>query len=63
MCYLKVDKLYCGSRGHCCRDVRNGKFQMKIFNSLLSFPVICSIKMEVGIEDCLHIEFEYNKSK
>lgn len=21
-----------------------------------------SIKMEVGIEDCLHIEFEYNKS-
>lgn len=22
-----------------------------------------SLKMEVGIEDCLHIEFEYNKSK
>lgn len=22
-----------------------------------------SIKMEVGIEDCLHIEFEYNRSK
>ncbi|KAH9028965.1 putative vacuolar protein sorting-associated protein 26B-A [Lactarius pseudohatsudake] len=22
-----------------------------------------SIKVEVGIEDCLHIEFEYNKSK
>lgn len=22
-----------------------------------------SIKMEVGIEDCLHIEFEYNKCK
>jgi vacuolar protein sorting-associated protein 26 len=22
-----------------------------------------SIKMEVCIEDCLHIEFEYNKSK
>merc|ERR1712028_321483 len=22
-----------------------------------------SIKMEVGIEDCLHIEFEYNKTK
>lgn len=22
-----------------------------------------SIKMEVGIEDCLHIEFEYNKSR
>lgn len=25
--------------------------------------VNASIKMEVGIEDCLHIEFEYNKSK
>lgn len=25
--------------------------------------VLDSIKMEVGIEDCLHIEFEYNKSK
>ena len=23
----------------------------------------CSIKMEVGIEDSLHIEFEYNKSR
>lgn len=22
-----------------------------------------TIKMEVGIEDCLHIEFEYSKSK
>ena len=22
-----------------------------------------SFKMEVGIEDCLHIEFEYNKSR
>jgi vacuolar protein sorting-associated protein 26 len=22
-----------------------------------------SIKMEVGIEDCLHIEFEYDKKK
>ena len=27
------------------------------------FFVFFSIKMEVGIEDCLHIEFEYNKSK
>ncbi|CAI5722487.1 unnamed protein product [Peronospora destructor] len=26
-------------------------------------PVDTSIKMEVGIEDCLHIEFEYGKSK
>jgi vacuolar protein sorting-associated protein 26 len=31
---------------------------------LSQFPEINnSIKMEVGIEDCLHIEFEYNKSK
>ncbi|KAJ7960453.1 Vacuolar protein sorting-associated [Quillaja saponaria] len=26
-------------------------------------PINNSIKMEVGIEDCLHIEFEYSKSK
>ncbi|CAI8031548.1 Vacuolar protein sorting-associated protein 26B-like [Geodia barretti] len=25
--------------------------------------MVNSLKMEVGIEDCLHIEFEYNKSK
>ena len=30
----------------------------------LSFSLFFySLKMEVGIEDCLHIEFEYNKSK
>jgi len=23
----------------------------------------CTVQMEVGIEDCLHIEFEYSKSK
>ncbi|GBN25955.1 Vacuolar protein sorting-associated protein like [Argiope bruennichi] len=35
-----------------------------IVHSLSSYPEINSpIKMEVGIEDCLHIEFEYNKSK
>lgn len=33
-------------------------------HTLSSFPdMINSLKMEVGIEDCLHIEFEYNKSK
>jgi len=33
-------------------------------HTLASFPDLnSSIKMEVGIEDCLHIEFEYNKSK
>ncbi|XP_052860633.1 vacuolar protein sorting-associated protein 26B-like [Anopheles cruzii] len=33
-------------------------------HTLSSYPdTNCPIKMEVGIEDCLHIEFEYNKSK
>ncbi|XP_067140239.1 vacuolar protein sorting-associated protein 26B-like [Centruroides vittatus] len=35
-----------------------------IVHTLSSYPEMnSSIKMEVGIEDCLHIEFEYNKSK
>jgi len=33
-------------------------------HTLSTYPEMnSSIKMEVGIEDCLHIEFEYNKSK
>ena len=33
-------------------------------HTLSSYPDINnSLKMEVGIEDSLHIEFEYNKSK
>ena len=33
-------------------------------HTLSHFPEMNnSLKMEVGIEDCLHIEFEYNKSK
>lgn len=35
-----------------------------LVHTLASYPEVNSpIKMEVGIEDCLHIEFEYNKSK
>jgi len=35
-----------------------------IVQTLSTYPEAnSSIKMEVGIEDCLHIEFEYNKSK
>lgn len=35
-----------------------------IVHTLSSYPdTNSSIKMEVGIEDCLHIEFEYNRSK
>jgi len=41
-----------------------GKEMELIVHTLSSYPEMnSSIKMEVGIEDCLHIEFEYNKSK
>ena len=40
------------------------KEQDIIVHTLSQYPELNnSIKMEVGIEDCLHIEFEYNKSK
>ena len=33
-------------------------------HTLATYPEMNNpIKMEVGIEECLHIEFEYNKSK
>lgn len=35
-----------------------------IVHTLSTYPEANnSIRMEVGIEDCLHIEFEYNKSR
>uniref|UniRef100_A0A914D2G8 Uncharacterized protein n=1 Tax=Acrobeloides nanus TaxID=290746 RepID=A0A914D2G8_9BILA len=35
-----------------------------VVHTLASYPDADSnIKMEVGIEDCLHIEFEYNRSR
>lgn len=35
-----------------------------VVHTLSIYPELnSSIKMEVGIEDCLHIEFEYNRSK
>ena len=35
-----------------------------LVHTLSTFPEMNNpIKMEVGIEECLHIEFEYNKSK
>ncbi|KAL6500961.1 Vacuolar protein sorting-associated protein 26B [Orobanche minor] len=38
--------------------------RLRYVQNFISPPSINnSIKMEVGIEDCLHIEFEYNKSK
>lgn len=40
------------------------KEQDLIVHTLSHYPEMNnSIKMEVGIEDSLHIEFEYNKSK
>lgn len=40
------------------------KEQEILVHALSHYPEMNnSIKMEVGIEDCLHIEFEYNKSK
>ena len=35
-----------------------------LVHTLATYPEMSNpIKMEVGIEECLHIEFEYNKSK
>jgi vacuolar protein sorting-associated protein 26 len=34
-----------------------------VYNYQLPPEINNTIKMEVGIEDCLHIEFEYNKAK
>lgn len=40
------------------------KEQELLVHTLSHYPELNdSIRMEVGIEDCLHIEFEYNKSK
>ena len=51
-----------GSEGWSGNIVRGG---MGRYHILQRFSLLnpCSLKMEVGIEDCLHIEFEYNKAK
>jgi hypothetical protein len=39
-------------------------FSLIAVHTLATYPEMNNpIKMEVGIEECLHIEFEYNKSK
>ncbi|KAI3644154.1 hypothetical protein MP228_010318 [Amoeboaphelidium protococcarum] len=43
-------------------DIINEK-DVWVYNYKIPPQVNDSIRMEVGIEDCLHIEFEYNKSK
>ena len=40
-----------------------GPYAIITVTIIIFCPCLFSIKMEVGIEDCLHIEFEYNKSK
>ncbi|KAK9293150.1 hypothetical protein L1049_021136 [Liquidambar formosana] len=49
------------SRGYAGSIVEYKDFVVRNYTPLPS--INNSIKMEVGIEDCLHIEFEYNKSK
>lgn len=49
------------SRGYASRVVKEEEFAV---SNVEEEPEAQSlIKMEVGIEDCLHIEFEYNKGK
>ena len=40
----------------CGESVEDGGFEFKFFQSLYLF-------LQVGIEDSLHIEFEYNKAR
>ncbi|CAF2137884.1 unnamed protein product [Brassica napus] len=49
------------TRGYAGSIVEYQDFVVRNYSPLP--PINNSIKMEVGIEDCLHIEFEYNKSK
>ncbi|MCH80508.1 vacuolar protein sorting-associated protein 26A-like, partial [Trifolium medium] len=49
------------NRGYAGSIVEYQDFVVRNYSPLP--PINNSIKMEVGIEDCLHIEFEYNKSK
>ncbi|KAG7022208.1 Vacuolar protein sorting-associated protein 26A, partial [Cucurbita argyrosperma subsp. argyrosperma] len=49
------------SRGYAGSIVEYQDFMVRNYSPLPS--INNGIKMEVGIEDCLHIEFEYNKSK
>ena len=49
----------------CARRITDMTKEMDILvHTMSAFPEMNNpIKMEVGIEECLHIEFEYNKSK
>mmetsp|Transcript_39276 Transcript_39276/g.54566 ORF Transcript_39276/g.54566 Transcript_39276/m.54566 type:complete len:299 (-) Transcript_39276:142-1038(-) len=49
------------SKNYASNHIKDFKFWVRNLNDVS--PINNSIKMEVGIEDCLHIEFEYQKSK
>ncbi|CAN1228085.1 Vacuolar protein sorting-associated protein 26A [Linum grandiflorum] len=49
------------SRGYAGSIIEYQDFVVKSLSR--SCPCFSLVQMEVGIEDCLHIEFEYNKSK
>eukprot|EP00884_Botryococcus_braunii_P015314 jgi/Botrbrau1/2466/Bobra.0226s0025.1 len=52
------------SRGYGSSIVKDFAFWVRNYSAVPEEPGnLPPIKMEVGIEDCLHIEFEYNKSK
>ena len=63
LCFLVVDRYFL--RVTMVRRMSDLiKEQEILVHALSHYPEMNnSIKMEVGIEDCLHIEFEYNKSK
>ena len=44
-------------------EINSRQKKLNFYICLYIIVCVTSIKMEVGIEDCLHIEFEYNKSK
>jgi len=52
---VKITRNYAANIVHVC--------DFAVQNTAPEPDINSSIKMEVGIEDCLHIEFEYNKSK
>ncbi|TRY94143.1 hypothetical protein DNTS_028137 [Danionella cerebrum] len=59
--FTHVEKPYESYTG---QNVKLSKELDIVVQTLCTYPELnSSIKMEVGIEDCLHIEFEYNKSK
>jgi len=49
------------NRGFASKEIKEDEFAVHIIGAETSLTE--NIRMEVGIEECLHIEFEYNKSQ